>query len=211
MRNWMVYGALLIGSALVGFLVGGGPDAIRSSPVPAVLPPPASTTPSSTTEPTATTEAPTTVGSTAPPDDSTTSTSIATSTTIPPETTSSSPTTTTIPPTSTTAAPVELRPREDLSVAVANGVGTPGVAGIGGQALLEVGYDEPATRDAVATGTSQVYFAVGFEGEAARLALDVDLDASAIAPVAQIPELLGSGPAGFDLILVLGADGLGPR
>lgn len=92
-----------------------------------------------------------------------------------------------------------------------NGVGTPGVAGIGGRALVELGYTDPAARDASATGTTRVYFAAGFASEASRLALDVGLDESAIAPVAEIPELLGSGPDGFELILLLGADGLGPR
>ena len=141
-----------------------------------------------------------------------TTTSVAPSSTVAPTTTVPTPTTT-VPPTSTTGATtsttststtVALRERAGLQVGVANATDQTGVAGNMAAELQALGYANVSPADTAPADTSTVFYAAGLEGEAARLAVDAGLAATAIAPDDDAPEL--ATPAQFELLLVIGLD-----
>lgn len=222
MRMRLIYGAVALLSVAVGVLLGGGPATIFGSSGTAAK------TSSAADIPQAVPDAPEPI--TAPPADSTISASTTAPITSPASTTTSNPTTTagvatiastavTTSPTVITSTAVATNPtvatgstepavlleRTDLTVAVANGIGTVGAAGRTATILAELGYSDPATRDTGPAQRSVVYFRVGLDAEAGRLATDVGLAQDSIAAIEGAPNLLGSDDD-FDLLLVLGVD-----
>lgn len=121
-------------------------------------------------------------------------TTTAPATTVPAETT----TTTTLPP---------LPDRSELAVVVANGAGVGGLAGSTAEALEEQGYVDVSRTDGTeVVDVTTVYFFDTFEASAARLAVDLGLDPTAIAPVITAPEVLGTAIDDADLLVYLGTD-----
>lgn len=135
-----------------------------------------------------------------------TTTETAAETTVAP-TTTLAPSTTAAPETTTTVAPEPVLPeRSALSVVVANGANIGGLASRTSSDLEDLGYVNVVATDGtdIVLGTT-VYFAVGLEGSAARLAVDLGLDPTAIAPIENAPEITGDFP-GAQLLGYLGAD-----
>lgn len=218
-RQWIPYGLLLVVSVIAGIVIGGGPGALSSAGSPAESPtieilttdPSTSSStvaPESVPAETTVSNAPITASSTPTEPNGTTATPTTTAATT---TTAAPATTTTTVPTTTTTLFVELRSRDDLNVAVANGVGTVGAAGVAADALAGLGYQAPATRDAALFEITTVFYRDGLDAEAGRLAIDAGLDPESIASISELPDLIGSDSASFELILVLGTDGAGPR
>ncbi len=109
--------------------------------------------------------------------------------------------------TSTTAAPV--RPPAEVPTIVLNDSGTSGVAGKYSEFLTAAGYQltNPSGANADAPGdaaVSQVYFAPGFEAEAAAVV------AALGAPATVVPAALPTTPpgpiAGASVVVVIGTD-----
>jgi hypothetical protein len=182
-RQWLAYvivGVLSIGA---GVAIAGLPDNV---PVAATIVPPSTTEAPETTLP-------------EPPEPSTT-----TSTT--PPTTSVAPATT-APPPDTTVAPAPVLPeRSDVRVAVANGANIAGAAARFATLLEGIGYVDVSTLDGTGISeTSVVYHADGLELLAARLAVDLQLPPTAIAPLATAPPVDGLA-ADTQLLAYIGRD-----
>lgn len=132
------------------------------------------------------------------------------STTVPPttstSTTTTTTTTTTVPPSTTTTLPPAtdpLFPQGVYSVAVVNA----GTAGERVQPTIDwlrfVGYgDVRGLNGAVPLSTTTIFYAPDLRGAAERLAIELDLDRSQTAPLAEAPPIAGLGTA--QLVVYLG-------
>jgi hypothetical protein len=111
-------------------------------------------------------------------------------------------TTTTVPP--ETTAPV-AQPPAAVKVVVANGSGVSGLAAKGSQLLARSGYTASSATDALQPATaSVVYFAPGFEANAASIAELVGLPADRVQPVAgQVGKVQ---PADAGVVVLLAPD-----
>ncbi len=104
---------------------------------------------------------------------------------------------------STTTTTVAPRPPAQVKVLVANGTGQAGVAGTKASTLSSKGYTTVDTANAPATPTSVIYYAQGYEQEAAAVAEALSIPASAVAAL--------PSPPPFDIrnsnvIVVIGSD-----
>jgi hypothetical protein len=189
-RQWLAYvivGLLAIGA---GVAIAGLPD---TSPAAATITPSTSVVPDTTTPETSAPES--TVPPTTEPETTEPETTV-------PETTEPS---TTVPDT-TDSVPAELPDRSELNVAAANGANIAGAALRMTVRLEAIGYVDVASlngTDIVALTT--VYYAVGFEEAALRLADDLDLLDSFVAPIENAPEV-DALPADTELLVYIGAD-----
>ncbi len=101
--------------------------------------------------------------------------------------------------------PTTARPPAEVTVLVMNGTSVNGAAGKYSDAIATAGYQmlEPATSD-VKTPTTLVYFAEGFEAEAAQVAL------AAGAPATVTPAAMPTPPPGdigaANVVVVIGDD-----
>jgi hypothetical protein len=97
---------------------------------------------------------------------------------------------------------VPLRPRSRVSVLVLNGNGLAGAAGTAASKLLSTGYRHATPGDAPqAYARSLVLFRPGWQREAQRLAHD-----AGILTVAPLDGRLARSDAGYQLVLILGAN-----
>ncbi len=116
-------------------------------------------------------------------------------------------------PTPTTTGPPDpgddLRERASLDVSVANGGAVNGIASATASALDTEGYSAVQPVDAEnPTATTTVYYELGLELEAARLASDLGWDPVAIAPISEMPPL--ATDATFELVAMVGLDNAPP-
>jgi hypothetical protein len=95
-------------------------------------------------------------------------------------------------------------PRAELVVATANAGGTAGLAGATAAQLESFGYDAQPVDAERLSDTTTVYFAEGFNAEAARLAADLGLTSGDIAPMSTMPRLLTERI--FQLVALIGTD-----
>lgn len=189
------YGLIVAGVAVVGVAAGAAiagvptdvPNDIRATDIQPAPSTTAAPEPSTTPEPAVTTD---------PPPESSSATAPPASSTSPPDTT---PTTTTV------ASPPPPRPVEEVSVVVANGGGANGLAGDVRDDLRTRGYVEVSATNADRRfAASVVYFAPGFEQEAARLARDLGIVTVEAAPAEPVTE----NDATAEVVIVLGGDRL---
>ena len=107
----------------------------------------------------------------------------------------------------TTTTTVALRPPADVPTIVLNGSGVTGAAKVYSTTLSVAGYRLTNPAGANADGenvtTTQVFFAPGFEGEAAAVAAAIG--APAIVPAA-LPAVPPGQIAGASVVVVLGSD-----
>ena len=111
--------------------------------------------------------------------------------------------------TSTAPAPtttvVELPDRSTIAVTVANGAGIGGVASRTVQRLADIGYVDAAARDGlVSVETTAVYAAADLADVAERLANDLGLPDSVVAPLVDAPAVDTTDEP--SLVVYLGAD-----
>ena len=108
--------------------------------------------------------------------------------------------------TTTTAAPV-ARPPAEVPAIVLNGSGVTGAAGVYSTALAAAGYPltdpDGANADGENVATTVVFFAPGFEVEAAAVATAIG--APTLAPTA-LPTVPPGQIAGASVVVVLGTD-----
>lgn len=124
-----------------------------------------------------------------------------------PVTTTSAPESSSTPSTSTTSTTVPVVDRGSVAVVVANAADVRGIAAATVDRLRVYGYSAVTAVDATDVAPfTLVYFAPGFESAAERLALDLALPATAVAPIEQVPALEDDAPA--QLVLVVGTDSL---
>lgn len=115
-------------------------------------------------------------------------------------------TTTTEAPTETTAAPPVTVAPADVAVVAANGAGISGLAGATAEFLATQGYSNTTATDALAdVSATVVYFAEGFEGNAAAIAALMALPETQVQPLPAEP-VAGDQPAGAAVVVVLGPD-----
>lgn len=103
-----------------------------------------------------------------------------------------------------------LRPRDALQLMVANGNRTPGSAALWADRLVSLGYQRPVLANAVQVVEWTIYFADGYEGEAQRLAADLQANflpvSLATIPLSRAPR---TDPAFTgQILLVLGSQNL---
>ena len=113
--------------------------------------------------------------------------------------------------TETTAPAPVTRPPNEVSVAVANGVGEAGLAGARETVLSTAGYVTAATNAAADTAQSAVYYIEGYGEDALAVAIELGGDASVLRPApADLGVLVGDPAAieGFQILVVLGTDSL---
>ncbi len=101
------------------------------------------------------------------------------------------------------------RPVAEVKAAVANGVGVSGLAGTQSQLLQTAGYTSIGINAAGEPPTSAIYFAAGYEADAAGIA--TELGGAAVVPQPMPTDLstivkTPSEVDGFHVIVVLGAD-----
>jgi len=190
---WVPYAivaALAIGA---GIAIAGVPD---NSPVDATI------TVTGTTD----TSSPRTVPGTAPATSAPPTTTPPSDTTAPPATTT--PATTTPAPTTTpppTTVP-ELIDRSELVVVAANGTNVGGTASRMAARLEGIGYVDVLPRDGtIVEEFTVVYFVDGFDGEALRLAADLDLLDVFIGPFDTAPNVIDV-PEATELLVYTGLD-----
>ena len=130
--------------------------------------------------------------------------------TVPPMVRSSStlsPTASTATATSSTTSVVEAAPAASLSIMVANGNGSAGIATKWAGELVTLGYSKPQVGDTSPTETWVVYYVAEFEQDATRLARELSSVPGAspvvIAPIDEAP----TTQPGFEgqLLVVIGA------
>lgn len=111
--------------------------------------------------------------------------------------------------TTDTAAPVVTRAPNEVSVAVANGVGEAGLAGARESVLSTAGYVTAAVNAAAETAQSAVYYVEGYGEEAQAIAIELGGDASVLRPAPADPGALVGDPTaveGFNVFVILGTD-----
>jgi hypothetical protein len=91
----------------------------------------------------------------------------------------------------------------NVTVLVANGSGTTGLAGTNADKLKTAGYTNVDTANAPTTTNSIVYFAPGAQGDAQAVATALGLDASSVAALPATPPV---DPAGATVLVVVGSD-----
>lgn len=195
-HEWVVYAVLAVLSVGAGLAIAGLPS---SPPVDPTIVVPDSTLPPVETDAGETTVV-TEVAVTEP-----TSTTIAESTTSVAETT----TTEALPETTTTTSTTTVPPlpeRSTVDVVVANGANIGGIASATASRLEELGYVDVRPTD----GTEIVFFTIVYYVDdalplAERLAADLDLPATSIAPLAEAPDIIGD-LQGESLLVYLGSD-----
>jgi hypothetical protein len=170
-HQWMAYVIVALLAIGAGVAIAGLPNNV---PVDATIIPPTTTEVPEPTLPTSTT--------------TTTTTTIAPDVTEPsmPETTEPEPST----PDTTDSVPADLPDRSVIIVGAANGAGIAGAAGRAVIRLTELGYVDVTPRDGTEiVEFTTIYFADGFEEAADRMAADLDLDPSFVAPLADAPSV----------------------
>jgi len=96
-------------------------------------------------------------------------------------------------------------PASTVSVVVANGTSTNGLAGHYTSVIGAGGYSMKAAIDAATSvPTSAVYYAPGFQPEAAAIATTIGVKSTEVLPVSSATPV--SGTSGYDVIVVIGQD-----
>ena len=111
--------------------------------------------------------------------------------------------------TDTTAPAPAVRAPNEVSVAVANGVGEAGLAGARESVLSTAGYVTAAVNAAAETAQSAVYYVEGYGEEAQAIAIELGGDASVLRPAPADPGALVGDPTaveGFNVFVILGTD-----
>lgn len=185
-HQWMAYVIVALLSIGAGVAIAGLPNNV---PVDATITPPTTTV---APEPTL-------------PATSTTTTTVAPETTEPEETT---PDTTDAPETTepSDSVPAELPDRSEIIVAAANGAGIAGTAARAVIRLTDLGYVDVTPRDGTEIFEfTTIYYADGFEEAADRLANDLDLAPSFVAPLDEAPSVGNLAPD-TQLLAYVGVD-----
>jgi hypothetical protein len=184
-HQWMAYVIVALLAIGAGVAIAGLPNNV---PVDATIIPPTTTEVPEPTLPT-----------------STTTTTTTTTTTIAPDVTEPSTPDTTEPDT-TDSVPADLPDRSVIIVGAANGAGIAGAAGRAVIRLTELGYVDVTPRDGTEiVEFTTIYFADGFEEAADRMAADLDLDPSFVAPLADAPSVPNL-PSDTQLLDYVGVD-----
>ncbi len=102
-----------------------------------------------------------------------------------------------------TTTTVAARPPAQVKVLVANGTGQAGVAGAKASELTSKGYTAVDTANAASTATSVIYYAQGYEQEAAAVAQALSIPASAVAALPTPPPF---DIRNSNVIVVIGTD-----
>lgn len=102
--------------------------------------------------------------------------------------------------TTTTAA---ANPPASVSVLVANGSGTTGVAGTNADKLTGAGYTNVETTNAPTTAKTTVYYGSGAQGDAGAVATALGLDQAVVTALPSPPPV---ELAGATVLVVIGAD-----
>ncbi len=128
-----------------------------------------------------------------------------------PDTSPSTTTTTTTRITDLTASSVTTgaagqapRPPGEVSVIVLNGSGQTGVATSNANAVASAGFNSLEAQNALPTETTTVYYAPGFEGDAAAVKLALRLADAPVQPVPAEPVVPEAAEA--DVVVLLGTD-----
>jgi hypothetical protein len=103
---------------------------------------------------------------------------------------------------------VNTIPRASVDVLVANATETSGFAGSISTQLAGFGYSalEPTNADlSQADGTSNIYYAAGFEASALDIAADLGLSSTQVAPLPAVAPV-EADLTGVDIVVVLDAD-----
>jgi hypothetical protein len=192
---WMVYVIVVLLAICAGVAIAGLPD---NTPSAATIVAPGTTEASAPrTETPETTEVPDTTDVPATTEPETTEPETTEPETTEPETTEPEP--------SGSVAP-EIPERSELIVVVANGAGVAGAAARNVVRLTELGYVDPSPRNGTETvQLTTVYYAVGFEAAAARLASDLELLPEFVAPLTDAPQVQAL-PADVQVLAYIGAD-----
>ena len=174
-HQWLAYLIVAFLSIGAGVAIAGLPDSVPEN---ATIVPPTTTT---TIAPTTTVASPTT----------TPTATVASSTTTPATTGKAGTSTTTSPSTpSDSTSPTALADRDTLAVAVANGSGRDGVAQRTAVELEDLGYvDVAATSGVEVVPTTIVYYTVGKQADAERLAADLGLARASTGPIDLAPDV----------------------
>lgn len=186
--QWLAYAVVAVLAAGVGVLVAGlpgdgGTDTVAIADT---------STAATTTTPAPTTAAPTTAPTTAPPTTAPAPTTAVPTTALP----------TTLPPTTVP----QLIDRAELIVVAANGANVGGTASRMVARLTELGYVDPLPRDGtIVEEFTVVYYAPGLEGEALRLAGELELLDQFIGPIETAPVVVEL-PEETQLLVYTGLD-----
>lgn len=105
--------------------------------------------------------------------------------------------------TTTTSEAPAIRPPGEVTIRVGNGARRSGVAGAGTDILTQAGYKALSPKNAPTVAASVVYYAEGYEADAAQVARLTLMGESAIAPMPADP---GVDIDGANLIIILGQD-----
>jgi hypothetical protein len=117
--------------------------------------------------------------------------------------------------TTTTAAAAAARPPAEVTVLVANGSRSNGVAASNSDELNRLGYTVGQPTNAIDLATSQntqveqstVYFAEGFQADATAVAEALGIPATQVAAMPETPPV--GDLAGANVLVIIGLDGLG--
>jgi hypothetical protein len=104
--------------------------------------------------------------------------------------------------TTTTTAAV-ANPPASVSVIVANGTGTTGVAGTNAEKLTAAGYTDVETTNAPTSTRSNVYFAAGAQADAQAVATALSLDQASVQAMPTPPPV---ELAGATVLVIIGSD-----
>ncbi|MEI2639229.1 MAG: LytR C-terminal domain-containing protein [Microthrixaceae bacterium] len=108
---------------------------------------------------------------------------------------------------STIPAPATSVPASELKIAVLNGAGKNGFAGLGANFLSVAGYPAVTSgNSATAVPTSSVYFAPGFEEDARAVAKVLSIGEVKALPTTQLGRAATDVPEGTAVVVVLGPD-----
>jgi hypothetical protein len=99
-------------------------------------------------------------------------------------------------------APV-ANPPANVTVLVANGSGTTGIAGTNAETLTSRGYTNVETTNAPTTSTTRVYYAEGAQADAQAVATSLGFDQSTVAALPSPPPV---PLAGATVLVVIGSD-----
>jgi hypothetical protein len=186
-HQWVAYAIVAVLSIGAGVAIAGAPSSSNVAPTIVVA-----ALPATTVQPT------TTVAEVAATDPVVPTSTDAPTTTVAPATT--------VAPEPTTTVPEPVPDRSEVAVVVANGADIGGIASATANDLEDLGYVGVRVRDGTdIVPLTIVYYVDGFELSAARLAIDLGLEPSAILPIADAPDIIGELQDG-SLLAYLGSD-----
>jgi len=109
-------------------------------------------------------------------------------------------------PATTTPPSSDTRPPGEVAVIVANGTGTPGIAGRVSDRLEPQGYELLEPTDTTRTlDASSVQYQEGYEADAVAIAQSLQLPRTAVGPLEEVPPLQG-GVGTAEVVVLVGPE-----